>query len=147
MTGCLIPRASINRSLTQPLSFFTPPPSPSRGTPMATLTHATVCQVKLLLSDITLEVKENAKSAVSLFSPPLQHHHPPSLSPPPPPHPPKRGIIRYMLPVLMGNVISVAHLTVCEVHFFLKSKENDLFSLLFLSDLIGHSTHFPEWHL
>lgn len=52
-----------------------------------------------------------------------------------------------MLPVLMGNVISVAHLTVCEVHFFLKSKENDLFSLLFLSDLIGHSPHFPEWHL
>lgn len=94
-----------------------------------------MCQVKLLLSDITLEVKENAKSAISLFSPP------------PTPPPPKRGIIRYMLPVLMGNVISVAHLTVCEVHFFLKSKENDLFSLLFLSDLIGHSTHFPEWHL
>lgn len=68
-------------------------------------------------------------------------------TPPPTPHPPKRGIIRYMFPVLVGNVISVAHLTVCEVHFFLKSKENDLFSLLFLSDLIGHSTHFPEWHL
>lgn len=62
-------------------------------------------------------------------------------------HSPKRGIIRYMLPVLMGNVISVAHPTVCEVHFFLKSKVNDLFSLLFLSDLIGHSFLIPEWHL
>lgn len=38
-------------------------------------------------------------------------------------------------------------LTVCDVHFFLKSKEHDLFSLLFLSDLIGHSSHIHEWHL
>lgn len=62
-----------------------------------------------------------------------------------PPH--KRGIIRYMLAVLMGGVISLAQLTVCKVHFFLKSKEHDLFSLLFWSDLIGHSSHIYEWHL
>lgn len=52
-----------------------------------------------------------------------------------------------MLPVLMGGVISLAQLTVCKVHFFLKSKEHDLFSRLFLSDLIGHSSHIYEWHL
>lgn len=38
----------------------------------------------------------------------------------------------------MGGVIWFAHLTVCDVHSFLRSTEHDLFALLFLSDLIGH---------
>lgn len=106
--------------------------------------HTAVCQLKLLLLEITLQVKENAKSAIPSFSLPLSLSLSfsvfVSLSP-------KRGIIRYMLPVLTGGVISLAQLTVCDVHFFLKSKEHDLFSLLFLSDLIGHSSHIHEWHL
>lgn len=40
-----------------------------------------------------------------------------------------------------GCVISFAHLTVCDVHSFLRSKEHDLFALLFLSDLNGHYSH------
>lgn len=52
-----------------------------------------------------------------------------------------------MFPFLRGGVISLAQLTVCEVHLFLKSKEHDLFPLLFLSDLIGHFSHIHEWHL
>lgn len=41
----------------------------------------------------------------------------------------------------MGGVILRAHLTVFDVHSFLRSREHDLFALLFLSDLIGHYLH------
>lgn len=41
----------------------------------------------------------------------------------------------------MGGVILFPHLTVCDVHSFLRSREHDLFALLFLSDLIGHYPH------
>lgn len=43
----------------------------------------------------------------------------------------------------VGGVIwFFAHLTVRDVSSFLKSKEHDLFALLFLSDLIAHYSHF-----
>lgn len=46
---------------------------------------------------------------------------------------------------LMGGVIPFAHLTVCDMQSFLKSKEHDLFALLFLSDLIGHYFHIQMY--